>query len=1019
MPASEQAQRFLATILILGGAVLASSGLALAQDTDVPDDALAPEAPPEAPLDEAPPAETPLEEPAEPPAVDAELIEAAEVPETPTDSPEGEDIVITGSRLKRTSFDAPSPVQVVDRAALAKSGAANMRDVVASIPANYGAENNAGIGTGARGTSQFNLHGLGPGATLVLLNGRRLIRTGLTAEGQPFDDVTQIPLPLVERVEVMKGGASAIYGSDAVAGVVNIITRRKYNGVEVQLGGNLSTRPGNLRDGEVALTLGSASDDSGIGVTVTYYNRSELLGDDRDYSLGEPNLPAWDFNTPVPATGLQRGVYQRPTNLSQQGNPASFVFEIPGMMAPGMTTPPPPTYVTAPDPLCLSPAARAAGSYQQGNNCGFDFTEYYNYVYPEERINVYSTMEHDFSDHLQGFAEIGYFRQSIENPLSPSYSLSKGLYVPKDYPMIPAELQANADMANSIRISGRTRGGDYPPMRDETRVDTFRLVAGLKGDFGDATTGTAFEDWDWELSATYQDYRWLDRASDDIAENLQRSLDACGPSSPDHASQNDGVQQVPCFHPFYAERPLNLSDRDNALGQNAIEYIQGKIISQSDVSMVVGDALLRGSIAKLPGGDLGFAVGAQARHNSIEWNADRDAQLQRYVFIIGTPGYEASNNIFAGYGELGVPILRGLEVQGALRFEHYSDVGSSTTPKVGLSYIPFVGSSSKALSGIRIRGAYAGSFRGPSLFQTAGKQVQLSQFTVGTSQVFRPQTTIGNPNLDPETSTAINAGLEWDFGGFTFSGEYWRFTYEDLVVKENGPAKWTACQAKINAMPGVPAGTVAAANPAECADVQLSDDGQLQGVNVAFENASAVTTHGIDLGGQMRFGNVAEGLGMLSIGAQASFLFAYVTQADAMALKVERAGKRNFSNFAPSLPKLHMQIPVGWGLGGHYVQATGKLIGSYLNEDDPDIDYSMPVPKAIPNTGAEIPAWFTLDLQYSFRTKDLIGKSSSFTLGATNLLDADPPWVYTNLGYDGTQHDARGRLLYARITQEF
>jgi iron complex outermembrane recepter protein len=1011
MPASEQAQRFLATIL--SGTVIAYSGVAWAQEPDLPDEA--PEAPIDAPA-EAPAIEPGAEELSEP-ALDAELAEDAVAPEAPTDSPD-EDIVVTGSRLKRTSFDAPSPVQVVDRAALAKSGAANMRDVVASIPANYGAENNAGIGTGARGTSQFNLHGLGPGATLVLLNGRRLIRTGLTVEGQPFDDVTQIPLPLVERVEVMKGGASAIYGSDAVAGVVNIITRRKYNGVEVSLGGNLSTRPGNLRDGEVALTLGSASDESGIGVTVTYYNRSELLGDDRDYSRGEPDLPDYNFNMPVPATGLQRGVYARPTNLSQQGNPASFVFQIPGAMTPGMP-PAPPTYVTAPDPMCLSPAARAAGSYQQGNNCGFDFTEYYNYVYPEERLNIYSTMEHDFTDHFHGFAEIGYFRQSIENPLSPSYSLSKGIYVPKDYPTIPAELQGNAMMADSIRISGRTRGGDYPPMRQETRVDTFRLVAGIRGDFGEGTTDTVFEDWDWELSATYQDYRWLDRAPDDLGENLQRALNACGPSSPDNAINNNGVQQVPCFHPFYQDLALNTSDRNNALGLNAIEYIKGNLISQSDVSMVVGDALLRGSILELPGGDLGFAVGAQARHNSIEWKSDRDAQLQRYVFIIGTPAYAASNDIFAGYAELGAPILRGLEVQGALRFEHYSDVGSSTTPKVGLSYVPFVGSSSKALSGLRIRGAYAGSFRGPSLFQTAGKQVQLSQFTVGTSAVFRPQTTVGNPNLEPETSTAINGGLEWDFGGFSFSGEYWRFTYEDLVVKENGPAKWTACQAKINEMPGVPAGTVAAANPAECADVQLSTDGQLQGVNVAFENASAVTTHGIDLGGEMRFGSLAEGLGMLSIGAQASFLFAYVTQADPTKPKEERAGKRNFSNFAPSLPKLHMAIPVGWGLGGHYIQATGKLIGSYLNEDDPDIDYSMPVPKAIPNTGAQIPAWFTLDLQYSFRTKELIGKSSAFTVGATNLLDADPPWVYTNLGYDGTQHDARGRLLYAKITQEF
>lgn len=1029
MAAIEHAKRWILLISLAGVSVPA-----LGQ----PAEPEAPEAP-EAPAGEA---EAPLAEPgADPSAVgevqaEPDAAAAAEAPpaegeaaaaegEQPSGG-EDEDIVVTGSRLKRTSFDAPSPVQVVDRAALAKSGAANMRDVVAALPVNYGAENNAGIGSGARGTSQFNLHGLGPGATLVLLNGRRIIRTGLTVEGQPFDDVTQIPLPLVERVEVMKGGASAIYGSDAVAGVVNVITRRKYNGVDVQLSGNMATRSGGLRDGQVALTMGSASDTSGIGVSLVYYDRTALLGNERPYSSGDPGLAAWNFDMPLPATGIPMG-YARPTNLSQQGNPASFVFEIPNAMA-GM----PSMYVTRADPLCLSPIARANGSYQQGNNCGFDFTQYYNYVYPEERFNVYSTMEHDFSSNLTGFAEVGYMRQSLENPLSPSYSLSKGLYVPANHPDLPAEfsdtlmMSANAAMARQletpgIRISGRTRGGAWGPMPQRTRVDNFRVVAGLRGSFEGLVPQSILEDWDWELSATYHDYQFIDRSQDDIGENLQRALDACSPDSPDHANQNGGVQQIPCWHPFYAQSSLNATDVNNKLGISADTYIRGSTITHSNVSMVVGDGMLRGTLAPLPGGRLGFALGAQVRHNEIEWRPDRDGQLQRYVFLIGTPAYAASNNIFAGYGEIGAPFFRGFELQGAVRYEHYSDVGGSTTPKIGLSYSPFVTMQNDALKGLHLRGAFATSFRGPSLLQTQGRQVQLSQFQVGTAAVFRPQTTIGNANLEPETSTALNVGLDWHFGGFQLESEYWRYTYKKQVVKEDGTAIWRdECQPLITMQAATtPAAAVAAANATgSCRGVQLSQDGQLQGVEVNFINAGESSANGIDVSANFRFGD-ADAAGVFGVGANLSYLLSYKTANKPGVALVERAGSRNALNFAPSLPRVHLSVPINWSLLGHSLQATGKFVSSYTNDADPLINYAAMPPAPIMGSARPIDSWFTLDLQYSFTTKALVGKASTFTLGAINALDADPPFVYTNLGYDGTQHDARGRMLYARLGQEF
>ena len=148
-----------------------------------------------------------------------------------------------------------------------RRGAGSIRELIANMPINFGGQNNAGLGTGTgvRGAALFDLHGLGPSTTAGAGQRPAPAATGLTIDGQQFDNAAQIPMAFVDRIEIMKGGGSAIYGSDAVSGVVNIITRRKYDGLEVQLAGNIATQPGGLRDGEVSLTLGTASDKSAIG----------------------------------------------------------------------------------------------------------------------------------------------------------------------------------------------------------------------------------------------------------------------------------------------------------------------------------------------------------------------------------------------------------------------------------------------------------------------------------------------------------------------------------------------------------------------------------------------------------------------------------------------------------------------------------------------------------------------------------------------------------------------------------
>lgn len=983
--------------------------------------------------------QTPTQAPAEPPAVDAQAaaepgadvaaaqpgvaaeaeavadpVEDAQA-EAAQDAPE-DDIVVTGSRLKRSSsFDAPSPVQVVDREAMARTGASTIKDLVANMPVNFGGQNNAGLGTGTgvRGAAIFDLHGLGPSTTLVLVNGRRLLRTGLTIDGQQFDNAAQIPMTFVERVEIMKGGASAIYGSDAVSGVVNIITRRRYTGAEVQVGGGLATQPGGLREGEVSLTLGAASDKGAIAVNATYFNRTELRATDRPYSLGDPDKARWPFPQPVPTAAFPEG-YATPTLSSGAGSPGNFALTPNPGMGPALR----------PDPGCGS----APGSYLRAGRCNFLFTPYYHYVYPEDRLNVYSTMEHDLSDHVVAFAEFGYMRLAIENSISPSYVLNREIVVPLDHPDIPVEWRADIDqavaaaqaMGGNARLQfappgSRTRGGDYPAMMLDTLSEGFRGVVGVRGDLAGVAEGTPLQDWDWELSGTYQRNLFLDSQPDDITENLQRALNACTPTLtvPDvtgapAAIPNPDYGAIPCFHPFYAQRDLNLYDRNNRSGATVTEYIMGQAIGRTDSSMWVGDALLRGPIVRLPGGDLSIALGAQVRHERLDYRSDHDSNRRAYASIGGTPNYAGSRDIWAVYGELSAPVIEGLELQAALRHEAYRDVGqASTDPKVGLSWAPFKRSGVPALAGTLVRAGYATSFRGPSLFQSYGRLVALQEFAESSGTSFRPVSTTGTLYLTPERSRAINAGLEWSLGGVRIEADYWHVTYQDIIVKDNPVARWTACRSALEM--GADAGTAPA-----CRGVTLAN-GSLASIDVPFINASSSRAHGLDLNAALRLGDAGALPGALSLGASASYLLSYRLRPSAAAPEVEAAGRRNVDNFAPSLPRLRMSLPIGWSLGGHALQATGILVGSYVDDQNPQRVMNMPVP----GTEPRIPAWFTLNLQYGFRTSALVGKPTGFTVGATNVLDADPPFVQTNLGYDTTVHDPRGRMLFARLSQEF
>ena len=909
------------------------------------------------------PTELPAESTAttEPAPAPSEIVESEA---TPAANANNGEMVVTGSRIRRTSFAQPSAVSIVSREELQKSGAQTFGDVVKYMTINSGSDINTGVSTNSGSTMSFNLRGLGVNSTLVLLNGRRVVQSAAAStDGDNFVDITSIPIAAIERIEVLKGGASAIYGSDAVAGVVNIITRKNYNGFEVQLGGQSTDR---LDQGEWDLSLlGGASNESTRAVgMLSLFNRSELGAADRAFTNNHGNVS----NLGWPSAFLK---------LDPTGKPLLDANNKPiGYRDPGCGTVP----LSAPtmDPNAPVPF------------CTFDFNSYFYLVVPEQRLNSHVSVEHDINKHAMLFFETSYARDRSHRHLSPAFPLLQPVIVPADNMYNPT--------GSALRWYGRAAGGNSPPYDQSFDSDTITASAGVKGDLGGIGTGTRLDDWEWQLAGTWSMNRFDFTTPDMLKGPLQTALNSCKP----------GDDPANCWNPFSFGPPNS---------QQIIDRVTGSLRSRADSQLLTGGLDINGPLFALPGGDLQIALGAQLRREATVVANDHDANQFAYAFLIGGPDYQAKREIAAGYGELSAPFFKGFELQAAARAEHYSDVGSTVNPMAGASWTPattFLGDAASLLSKVRLRGTVARSFRAPSLLQAYGYQTELQPINnvtadmngnavVAANQTFLAVRTQGNPDLKPQTATTFTLGAEWSpISGLFLQTDYWNYKYDDIIVKENAQQLVAADFADRN-------------NP----QVHRGVGSIPEQVDVRFINATSVLTHGIDLEASYR-AKLGAQAGALSFGGSTSYVFAYYIPRGQVALagtpnvscnqtRCDVAGSRNFANFAKPLPRLRFNVPVSWTLGAHTATVIGHFISGYKDDQNPD-----PMTKALP----DISPWFTLDLQYQFRLHETNKLATTFKVGITNVFDTLPPSVRTGFGYDTYIHDPRGRMIYGRLIQE-
>jgi iron complex outermembrane recepter protein len=648
--------------------------------------------------------------------------------QTPTPAPAApsqqiERIEVTGSNIKRVESETSSLVQVISRTDIERTGKQSIAEVLRGITGdNQGSLPTAFSGGFASGAAGVSLRGLGLNSTLVLVNGRRMAPYGLADDGaRTFVDLNSIPLEAVDRVEILKDGASAIYGSDAVGGVVNIILRKNYQGFSA--GGSVGTsyrRDGELLRGSMSGGFGDISADKfNVFLSVEGSQEKSIGQSDRRSFLGTNDLRGIGFfDNRIGAYAAGRGQFA-------DGSGPSFSATTPygTVRTPGGTQSDRINLTSCPQ---INPATGV---------CLFD-TIGYSQIQPQtERANFYGRGAFQFTPSLQAYLEAGFFQAKTESTGTPGGVADTGVFDPNNptNPVVHTSvLPANhPDNPTGVDRNLGLLTADFGGRNQRTKSEVTRVVGGVTGDIAG---------WNYDVGAAY----------------LESKL----------RSQRTGYIRYSVFQ----EALNNGSYRINQPGlvsQALRDAISPTLENTAKNTVTLVDFKVSRELMNLAGGPLAIAVGSEYRKEKTD---SPPVPFTDTADIIGL-GYSAFNsnrNVTAFYGEVNAPVLKQLELTAAVRTDKYSDYGRSTTPKVGLKFTP--------VPQLAFRGTYSEAFRAPGPTES-GNSSSLGFTNIAIISV-------GDPSVKPEKSKSYTAGLLFEpITGTSASIDYYQVKRRDEIVQ--------------------------------------------------------------------------------------------------------------------------------------------------------------------------------------------------------------------------------------------
>jgi outer membrane receptor protein involved in Fe transport len=635
-----------------------------------------------------------------------------------------ERIEVTGSHIKRTDMEGPSPVSSLSAKDIADTGVTDLIGLFSKLPISgqgtFSTQANSSDDT-ANGGSSVSLRGLGADSTLILVNGRR-VAVSPFAKGidTAFVDINNIPLAAIKRVDILKDGASATYGSDAIAGVINIILRDDIDGVELS-GKFGTTSDGGGEEQNLSMVWGSHTNKSSHTFIMDFFSRDEILYGDRDFSKSanqsalHPNDPfADDFRS---SSGI-------PGTIALKSDPTNRIPDTFGQD------------VCAPEDIV-------------GTLCRYDYAPFMTMIPENQRFSFNYVGKYAISDEMRAFTELTgqTSRTVVKGAGSPSFN---ELFMSGDNPNHPFANMPNHEFYQQD-LTMRRRMVDIGNRKKKVDSDYYRAVIGLKGEVGD---------WNWETAYSYISSKSVERGVDGFpnSRRVQEAIDS-GLWNPFEPSSNS---------------------------QEALDYIETTTTRVGKSTNKSFDVNLSGPILAMQHGDLMLAVGAEYREESISDNPD-DQFIRGEVFGTEATQANGSRDNTAVYAELGVPLLAQFELQLALRHENYSDFGTTTDPKVSFLWTPSEDLSLRGSWGTAFRApslAQLGLGRtdeSPNLVDTVrcaavgnvNKACDPQEYTA----VFS-----GNPDLGPEESSSYNLGVIYNVtDNFSFSIDYYSYDIENII----------------------------------------------------------------------------------------------------------------------------------------------------------------------------------------------------------------------------------------------
>jgi len=919
-----------------------------------------------------------------------------------------ETIVVTGSNIRRVDIETANPVVTIDRAAIQQSGRLTLGDLVQDLPAVTGPVTNPRVNNGGgTGASTISLRGLGTTRTLILVDGHRYL----------YGDVNAIPADAIERIEVLTAGASSVYGSDAVAGVVNFILRTNYQGAEFSTDYGISDRDDAERKG-YHFIFGQTTDKGSIMGGVDYNKFDSVLAANREFSR---NAIYFYYGTAHVSGGSSRtptGYIQLPENLKSQFGGCSTVT----LNALGSTSSPTPTFN---DFRCYN-AATDNYNFQAFGNVNLT---------PQERSNAFLVGNYKLTSNIETYLEYFHNKTQSASSLAPLPIDTSGsplvISGQSYYNPFGVEFSNTANRFKTRSVGNGNRVGNF-----STTVDQF--TGGFKGTFGDSS-------WQWNAYFNYGHFNQLNHTSGFI--NLAKLGPGLGPSfldpttgQPACGTPGDVIAGCTPINLFNITDPATVAALNNASGNTFtnIVYVERSVVAETN-----------GNLWDLPGGTMQLAAGVSYRKQFGQTQADAiEVPDAAGVCDIGTgcvSPISGGYNVKEAYAELLIPILKDVPFANALnltlgdRYSKYSNFGSTNNAKFAVEYRP--------IEDLLLRGTVAEVFRAPTitdLFQGATSDAPQAvdpcfglvgtnaacEFVPGngTFQRLPGQTTqingvqsgseaAGIP-LGPEQGKSFDYGFVYDphwIQGLSVSVDLWRVYLNNEISRITAQNALNLC-------------FLANGGP-YCPLIHRTATGLSQGqINFVQEpkgNLGRLDAKGVDLAARYRvpetpFGNFA-------INFQTTYLDRFAddpapgTTGD---FTQEYAG--HYSTGASAIAYANFSrwkalATINWNLGPWSAAWTMRYIGKFkvgyanLNYNESACQSNLP-PGCELNYGATV--YHNVTAGYNIEPLN-----TRVDVGIDNLSDKQPALLYQNNVLNGNvdvnTFDTIGRFYWARVTVKF